>query len=92
MVSALRAARGGFQRPFGCARFILDFLQGFGPNYSVASIDPTGGAPQTDILSAYKTALHLDWAEDRVEADPRIVARMAGLNINQVVMQSLERM
>ena len=62
----LKPSRGGFQRPFGCARFIVDFLQGKGPDYSVTSIDPAVGATQNDILASYKLALHLDWVNEQL--------------------------
>jgi hypothetical protein len=32
MVEALRPARGGFLRPFGCALFVREFLLGHSPN------------------------------------------------------------
>lgn len=69
MVEPLRPSRGGFQRPFGCARFIVDFLQGNGPAYSVTSIDPVVGATQNDILASYKLALHLDWVDEQLAGE-----------------------
>lgn len=69
MVEPLKPSRGGFQKPFGCARFVLDFLQGLGPNYGVAGIDPEEGATQNDILASYKLALHLAWVEDQLAGE-----------------------
>jgi len=65
MVELLRPIRGGFFRPFGAAWFIREFLAGRGPQGSLV-INPTVGAPQTDIFSAYKDALHRSYAEDMV--------------------------
>ena len=64
MVEALRPARGGFLRPFGCGWFIREFLLGHGPNGS-ALIDPDVGAPQADIFYNYKMALIKAAALDR---------------------------
>jgi len=60
----LRPARGGFLRPFGCGEFIRDFLLGHSPNGSPA-IDPSEGAPQSDIFYQYKIALLHATALDR---------------------------
>lgn len=65
----LRPLRGGYQRPFGAAIFIRDFLNGEGPNYGAPRIDPTTGAPQSDIHAAYKGALHRAMAEDAAAWD-----------------------
>ncbi len=74
MVMGIIPTRGGFQRPFGTAVFIKDFLGGRGNTYGVAVIDTEQGATQTDILAAYKMALHRALAEDRVaqEVEGRI--------------------
>jgi hypothetical protein len=69
MVMPLEPHRGGFLRPFGTAVFIRDFLAGEGPKYGVARIDPAKGAPQQDIHSSYKLALHLAMAEDAAAWD-----------------------
>jgi len=60
----LRPRRGGFLRPFGCAEFIRWFLLGRGPNGS-PKIDPSIGAPQSDICHFYKRALMRATALDR---------------------------
>ena len=64
MIEALRPARGGFLRPFGCGWFIREFLLGHGPNGS-PRIDPDVGAPQADVFYYYKTALLKAIAVDR---------------------------
>jgi len=64
VVELLRAARGGFLRPFGCGGFIREFLLGHGPNGS-PKIDPDVGAPQADIFHHYKLALMKATALDR---------------------------
>jgi len=74
MVEALRPNRGGYLRPFGCAQFIISFLEGEGPNGS-PRIDPSVGAPQTDIQAEYKDALHRAWAEDIVATEEERRAR-----------------
>lgn len=65
MVEALRPTKGGFYRPFGCAVFIKEFLAGHGPEGSPV-IDPSVGAPQTDIFSFYKDAHHRAFSEAMV--------------------------
>lgn len=69
MTLPLRPNRGGFLRPFGTAVFIQDFVNGEGPKYGVARIDPRVGAPQADIHAAYKLALHQAMAEDAAAWD-----------------------
>jgi hypothetical protein len=64
VLEPLRPTRGGFLRPFGCGRFIRDFLLGKAPHGST-KIDPDIGAPQTDICFQYKTALLKATALDR---------------------------
>ena len=64
MAELLRPARGGFLRPFGCGWFIREFLMGHGPNGS-PEIDPSVGAPQSDICYHYKQALLKAIAMDR---------------------------
>jgi hypothetical protein len=64
----LKPTLGGFQRPFGAAWFIVEFLKGQGPEGS-KRIDPKVGAPMTDIHAEYKGALHRAYARDAVEHD-----------------------
>ena len=64
MVLQLKPKRGGFLRPFGCARFIRELLMGKGP-YGSPKIDPKVGAPQSDIFHHYKMALMRATALDR---------------------------
>jgi len=64
----LRANRGGFLRPFGCAWFIIEFLKGNAPEDS-KRIDPEVGAPMVDILAEYKSALLRTFAKDMVERE-----------------------
>jgi len=64
----LRPALGGFLRPFGTAWFIIEFLKGNGPEES-RRIDPSVGAPMTDIHYEYKSALHRAHAKDAVERE-----------------------
>ncbi len=75
MVTAVRPERGGFIRPFGTAWFIIEFLKGNAPEGS-RKIDPTIGAPMTDIHAEYKAALHRAHARDAVErAEERRIKR-----------------
>jgi len=74
MIEALRPARGGFLRPFGCAWFIREFLLGHGPNGS-PRIDPNEGAPQADMFYHYKTALLQAIATDRATREEERQAR-----------------
>jgi hypothetical protein len=74
MVEALRPARGGFLRSFGCGQFIRKFLSGEGPNGS-PRIDPGEGAPQADIFYHYKTALLDAIALDRATREEERRAR-----------------
>jgi DNA-binding PadR family transcriptional regulator len=80
----LRPTRGGFLRPFGCAWFIREFLAGHGPEGS-PKIDPSIGAPQTDIFSAYKDAQHRAFAGDMVarEAERRIEKGLSPLTAEE---------
>jgi len=66
MVVGLRPERGGFTRAFGTAWFVVEFLKGNGPEDS-KKIDPSEGAPMTDIHSQYKLALHRAHARDAAE-------------------------
>lgn len=68
MAEVLRPYRGGMLRPFGTAWFIREFLAGRGPEGSPI-IDPSVGAPQTDVFSAYKDAQHRAFAEDMVAGE-----------------------
>ena len=56
MAERFLPTRGGFLRPFGCGWFIREFLLGHGPE-GAPVIDPSEGAPQTDICHHYKMAL-----------------------------------
>ena len=64
----LRPILGGFIRHFGTAWFIIEFLKGNGPEDS-RQIDPSVGAPMTDIHYEYKSALHRAHARDAVERE-----------------------
>jgi len=64
----LKPVYGGSIRPFGCAEFIIKFLNGDGPESS-KHIDPKIGAPMTDIHFEYKSALHRAHARDSVERE-----------------------
>ena len=68
MVVSIRPEQGGFLRPFGCAWFIIEFLKGNGPEES-RRIDPSIGAPMTDIHFEYKSALHRAHARDTVKRE-----------------------
>ena len=63
----LKPQRGGFQRAFGCAEFIRDFLAGHGP-YGSTVRDAQIGAPQAEIFYEYKTALIRETALDKATA------------------------
>lgn len=54
---------GGFLRPIGCALFIRDFLRGLGP-FDTPRIDPSRGAPQSEIFLHYKDTLRRQFALD----------------------------
>jgi len=64
----LRPVLGGFIRPFGTAWFIIEFLKGNGPEDS-RQIDPSVGAPMTDIHFEYKSALHRAHARHAAERE-----------------------
>jgi hypothetical protein len=64
MTLQLRPRRGGFLRPFGCGWFIREFLSGNEP-YDSPTIDPSVGAPQSEIFFHYKNALRRVTAMDR---------------------------
>jgi len=66
MAIAVRPQQGGFVRAFGCGIFIREFLLGHGPE-GAPVIDPSEGAPQTDIFDAYKSALLRAFAKDSTE-------------------------
>jgi hypothetical protein len=70
----LRPRRGGFLRPFGCGWFIREFLMGHEPNGS-PQIDPSVGAPQSDICYHYKQALLRAIAVDRATRQEEKQAR-----------------
>lgn len=64
MVELLKPRRGGFLRTFGCGWFIREFLMGRSP-YGSPVIDPSVGAPQSDIFHYYKQAILRATALDR---------------------------
>jgi len=64
VVELLKPRRGGFLRTFGCGWFIREFLMGRGP-YGSPVIDPSVGAPQSDIFHYYKQAILRATALDR---------------------------
>ncbi len=64
MTLSLRPRHGGFLRPFGCGWFTREFLSGNGP-YDSPTIDPSVGAPQSEIFFHYKNALRRVTAMDR---------------------------
>jgi len=71
----IKPTNGGFLRPFGTAWFIIEFLKGNGPEES-KKIDPSAGAPMTDVHSEYKLALHRAIARDATErAEEKHIAR-----------------
>lgn len=74
MVQQLRPKRGGFQRPFGCAWFIREYLAGRGPN-GTRKVKPREGAPQSDIFSAYKEAVIRARAESLVAREEEKLIR-----------------
>ncbi|MDP2659682.1 MAG: hypothetical protein Q8R28_03015, partial [Dehalococcoidia bacterium] len=96
MTLDLKPRNGGFSRAFGAAQFILDFLRGQGPRYGADAIEPAAGAPQTDIHSAYKTALARVAAEERAaireERDARREQRpIEPDRIEELTQQYIER-
>jgi len=66
MEITVRPERGGFVRAFGCGWFIREFLLGHGPE-GAPLIDPSEGAPQTDIFFEYKSAMLRSFARDATE-------------------------
>lgn len=88
MAEILRPYRGGMLRPFGTAWFIREFLAGRGPEGS-PEIDPSAGAPQTDIFSAYKDALHRSSAEDMVarEEEERIKKGLSSYTVEEAQLR-----
>ena len=68
MAEAFRPIRGGYIHAFGATWFITEFLKGTRP-METPRIDPGKGAPQADIHSAYKLALHNSIAEDLAARD-----------------------
>jgi hypothetical protein len=84
----LRPGRGGFLRPFGCGRFIRDFLLGNGP-YNSLPIDPDVGAPQADICFQYKTALLKATALDRAT---RVEEKRARREKRSIDPENIERL
>jgi hypothetical protein len=88
MTLPLKPKHGGFQRPFGCAPFVHDFLLGEGP-YGSPKIDPEVGAPQADIFYHYKTALFKAVALDRATRQEEKQARRQGRAINPEEIERL---
>lgn len=68
MAEAVRPRPFGYIHAFGTTWFIMQFLKGNAPHGS-AVIDPARGAPQADIHSSYKLALHTALAEDLAVRD-----------------------
>ena len=64
----LRPSCGGFQRPFGCAWFTMEFLRGQAPQGS-KTINPDEGAPMNDIHFEYKNALHRAYAREALDKE-----------------------
>jgi len=81
MVLQLKPQRGGFLRPFGLGWFIKEFLSGNAP-YGSDVIDPSTGAPQSDIFKNYKEALIRETAMDRATRTEERRARKEKKNIN----------
>jgi hypothetical protein len=84
----LKPRRGGFQRAFGCAEFIRDFLGGSGP-YGSTAINAQVGAPQAEIFYEYKTALIRETALDKATAIEEKQARKTKRPINPENIQAL---
>jgi hypothetical protein len=84
----LRPARGGFLRPFGCGWFIREFLMGHGPGGSL-QIDPSIGAPQSDICYHYKQALLKAIAVDRATRQEERQARREKRTISPTRIEQL---
>ena len=80
----LRPYRGGFLRPFGLGEFIRGYLAGLGP-YDSLTIDPVGGACQTDIREQYKIALFRAHAEDAVarEIERRLKRGLPAMTVEE---------
>lgn len=82
-------------RAFGCGWFIREFLIGNGPNGS-PTIDPTMGAPQSDIFHYYKMALIRATAEDKATRQEEKQARhekraISPDNIEELIERYLAR-
>jgi len=84
----LKPSRGGFLRPFGCGRFIREFLLGHGP-YGSPKIDPGVGAPQADIFHHYKMALIRATAFDKATRVEEKRARREKRSIDPENIQGL---
>jgi hypothetical protein len=96
VVEPLKPKRGGFVRPFGCGWFIREFLMGKGPNGSPV-IDPSVGAPQSDIFHYYKQAILRATALDRATRHEERQARrekrlISPENIEKTTERYLARM
>ena len=81
MVLVLKPKRGGFLRPFGLGWFIKEFLLGNAP-YGSDAINPSTGAPQSDIFKNYKGALARETAMDRATRTEERGARKEKRDIN----------
>jgi len=88
MTVPLKPTRGGFLRPFGCGRFIRDFLLGHGP-YGSPKIDPAIGAPQAVIFHDYKLALMKATAFDRATRLEEKKARREQRRVNPENIEGL---
>lgn len=87
MVLPAEPPRGGYLRPFGAAVFVRDYLAGRGPDYGVDSINAAVGAPQVDIHTAYKNALHRAMAEDWAVRREEAAARKEGRRISPTTIE-----
>jgi len=86
----IRPKRGGFLRPFGCGWFIREFLLGNGP-HDTPKIDPSIGAPQSDIFYHYKTALLRNLALDRATREEERRARRDDRPIRPEAIEELTK-
>ena len=88
MVERLRPKKGGFMRPFGCARFIREYLLGNGP-YGAPPINAAVGAPQAEIFYQYKSALMRATALNDATKEEERRARKENRPINPENIESL---
>lgn len=88
MVIPLKPKKGGFLRPFGCGWFIREYLAGRAP-YGSPAIDPSDGAPQSEIFREYKFALICEYAMDRATRQAEKIARKEGKPISPDKIEAL---